>query len=397
MKNDVLMQQLENLNPWWQSNFQNQPLIARPFYSDILLRHESKVIELMTGARRVGKTTILKNVVQILLQQGVAPKNIIYITGELPALQNLRILDIYQTYAETMKPAKTHVFIDEVQELPNWQQQVKYLYDNYDSKIFLTGSSGLILSKQTAKLTGRFIETHVLPLSFMEFLDFKKMRLVEDSATNRQLAEDYVNTGGYPEYVLHADDSLLTQTVESIMYRDLLTHYGIRNPAILKDLLQLLCDKIGTPVSFNTIAKDLKMDPQTAQFYMQYLQDVYLVYPIFRQGKSHKAVKGFIPKYYLNDTGILRLFARTPREGHLFETAVFLHFFRRYLQTKSEVFYDYFEDQEVDFVVDGKKYDAKAKPLQTELATDVTYIVKATNDSVGYKQIELWKLLSQAT
>jgi len=399
MKDQNTLKQLESLNPWWQGDYTVQEIISRPYYSgalysNTLLEQKAKIIDIVTGARRVGKTTLLKDVVQNLLKKGTNAKNILYITGELPALQNVTILEVYQTYTENLRPKRTVFwFIDEVQELANWQQQVKYLHDNYDIKFYLTGSSGLILNRQTSKLTGRFVETHLMPLSFGEFLVFKKIKPTADKVKKRELAMEYLNSGGYPEYVLDQNEALLTQTVESIMYRDLLTQYGIRNPAILKDLLQLLCDKVGTPVSFNIIAKDLKMDPQTAQFYLKYLQDVYLVYPLFRQGKSHKIVKGFIPKYYINDTGILRIFSQTPREGHLFENAVFLHLYREHLRTRTELSYGYMAGKEVDFIMDGQMFDAKSKPLPSELSPDVTYVVKKADDSLGYRQLELQEFL----
>lgn len=376
-----ITKELENLNPWWDRGFVFEKVIPREYYTKKLLDKDSKTIQIVTGSRRVGKTTLMKDIIQNLLSDGIDPKNIIFVTAELPALKNISILDIYNyCLKNTNKKELVYFFVDEIQELKRWQIQVKYLYDNYKVKFYLTGSSGLIINKQTSKLTGRFVETHLLPLSFSEFLEFRK---------NKSSVEEYLDTGGYPEFVLNKDTDLLLQTVESIMYRDLLSLYGIRNPSILKDLLQLLCDKVGTSVSFNTIANDLKIDPHTAQFYIKYLQDVYLIYPLFREGRSHKIVKGFVPKYYINDTGILKLYSKTPRQGHLFENAIFLHLYRKSLNTHKDLNYGYINEHEVDFIYDNLLYEAKSKPLTPNLNNDISYIVNEKQASFGYKQILL--------
>lgn len=338
---------------------------------------------------------IMMDIVRELLKQHPS-EQIFYITAELPAMAGIPISelwDIYQQLHPSTSKQITHWLIDEIQELPNWQSEVKYMHDQKRIKFYITGSSSLILNQKSAKLTGRFILTHVLPLDFTEFLTFTGRSLKKNQQHNQNLVNDYLDTGGYPEYVLSGNDTILVQTVESVMYRDLLSLYGIRNPAILKDILRLLCDKVGTPVSFNNVADDLKVDVQTAQFYLKYLQDVYLIYPLFRRGKSHKIVKGFIPKYYLNDTGILRLFSQTPRIGHLAENAIFLRLKSLQASSSSEPFYDYVDGREVDFIFNQQHFDVKMKPIETG-SEKIIYIVAQTQPDIGWPQIELWKFLS---
>ena len=381
----MIKDEIKQLNPWWEKGYKNSNIISRSGYVDRLVPGKMKMIQLITGARRVGKTCILKEIIGKLIEKE-NPQSILYITAELPNISGrdvMEILDEYKQIHNTKKLPK-YLFLDEVQDLKNSQTQIKYLYDNYSMKIFISGSSSLVLTKETAKLTGRFILTHVYPLSFNEFKLFRKGAKVDD----------YLNMGGYPEYVISGQREVLMDTVEGILYRDLLSYYGIRNPVMLKDLLQLLCDKISTPVSDKLVARDLKIDIKTAQFYLQYLQDVFLIYPLYREGRSHKKVKGFSPKYYINDTGLLRLYSKTIREGHLAENAVFIELARRARQERREICYRITEEgEEIDFVDGNKLFDVKMGELPVDYREDVIYVVKKIDTKHPARQVEVGDLL----
>ncbi len=385
-------EELSKLNPWWHAKQKSEALYPRPDYTERLLSHPQHIIDVLIGARRVGKTSILKECIHQLIKKHPA-SSILYITAELPLLANINLTDLIETFKKSLKKGqKKFIFIDEIQEIKNWQTVLKYYVDTDTIKFFVTGSSSLILNRHTTKLTGRYLTTHVFPLSYTEFLAFKSKVTRKKWAAAPQTALDYLETGGYPDYVITGNPQLLIETTESILYRDLLSLHGIRNPALLKTILQLLCDKITTPLSATTIAKDLKIDPQTAASYLRYLQDVYLVYPLYRKGRSHRIVKGSTPKFYLNDTGILKLFSQVSRVGHLAENAVFLHLLRHYAATSADVFYDIEEDQEIDFVIKTQKYDVKFKPIEEPLK-NMTYIVPEVSAKSDAKQIPLWKFL----
>lgn len=385
-----LLSEIEQLNPWWSTQDYQKKLLTRPDYTLKLLKSGAKEIQILTGARRVGKTFLLLDQINHLLKKKVPPQNIFYLTAELPAIQQSSISELFDLYQFKCKPKKTiYWLIDEIQEIPDWQLHIKYLYDTKRVRFIVTGSSSLILNAQTAKLTGRFQETHIFPLSFAEFLTFRQLKFPTQASLKLTLLEQYLNTGGYPDYVLRGNDTLLVQTIESIMYRDLLSHYGIRNPAALKDLLQLLCDTVGSPVSVINLSKTLKIDPDTIRFYIKYLQDVYLLYPLYKQGRSHKIVKSHVPKQYLNDTGVLRLFSQTIREGQLVENAVFLHLYRKALRTNTELRYGKHNLQEVDFVFGESLMDAKVRPLSNSLSPEITYLVKTIDSNLDLDQISL--------
>ena len=353
MDNDLALKTtLTELNPWWDDPSFRFDVIERSSFSH-LLSSNSKTIEVFIGARRVGKTSIMKSIINHLLDSKVSHRQIIYFVTDARVNHDLTPEDIIRYVQKTFNLThheQLYLFIDEVQDMPDWQRSVKYLYDNSNIKIYVTGSSSLILRSETSKLTGRFILHEILGLSFREYLEFTNQKIFKTQSKNNQLVSEYLQIGGYPEYVLNRDKQALSNIIESTLYRDLISQYRIRNPSFLKDLLDYLADKVTNCVSNQNIARDLKVNDDTAKFYLKYLQDVYLIYPVYHKGKSNKISKSSIPKYYFNDTGVLNLRSLSPKIGLLAENAAYLHLRRKtFSKEYSDIFYNEINGVEVDF------------------------------------------------
>ncbi|MFW5719891.1 MAG: ATP-binding protein [Candidatus Dojkabacteria bacterium] len=398
------------MNPWWESPSFRYSIRPRPLYTDHIIKRNDNLIDILVGSRRVGKTHILYSVINHLLDTGVKPKNIIFLSADV---REVRELGIRKTIAAVKKDlkinqnAQIHVLIDEVQDAHEWQNDLKTLFDHTKTKLYISGSSSLVLSQETYKLTGRYFMQKVFPLSFPEFLQFKKYSIRLSATRKLHALQEYLALGGYPEYILKGNQTYLRQAIESTLYRDLLTAYGIRNPAILEDLLYYLADKITTTVSAKTIQKDLHVDDETARFYLKYLESVYLIFPLYRFGSSHKITKSSNPKYYFNDTGVLNLMGKKVPNGLLMENAVFVEFLRKEsLTERYKVFYDIVEGQEVDFRYQNTLYEVKSTrelPVAemekyADLGEKVSMIVlQATkamkNYTTSLKFIELWDFM----
>ncbi len=357
---------LERVNPWWEMGTYRFDVYERNYYLRLIHQNKSRLIKILIGARRVGKTSILRSLINLYLEIAYS-KEVIFLPGELPELRKRGIRSTLEMLEKKLEidifRDETYVFIDEVQEVDNWQQDVKLLYDNTRIRFFVSGSSSLILKKETSKLTGRFILLNVFPLSFREYLEFSDQQGKHED----DLLEEYLHFGGYPEYVLNKDPVYLQQAVESTLYRELLDYYGIRNPSRLTQLVAFLADKSGTPVSANRIATDLKIDDKTTKFYLEYLESVFLVYPVHRYGMSHRVSKSSLPKYYFNDTGILSIMGIRKRIGHLIENAVFLELMRREVFVeKPRIYYDLINGQEIDFRCREDLYEIKSQKARLE-------------------------------
>jgi predicted AAA+ superfamily ATPase len=369
MENSSVINKISDINPWRTDSAHRFKLLPRTQVK--LLLDESRLIDILVGARRVGKTSILRSVIDELLDRNIPPQQIIYITSEVnlgdSAVIAEIISDIHSTFG-LKKNERLYLILDEVQDISNWQLAVKYLYDNLNVKIFITGSSSLILKEQTNKLTGRFRLTEVLPLSFDEYILFTKSKLAKTTKNKSDLVESYLRSGGYPEYLITKEQGELNRIIESTLYRDLLSHYGIRNPRLLRDLLDYLAEKVGVPVSPHLIMKDLKINQDTARFYLSYLQDVYLIFPLSKKGSSHRVTKGSAPKYYFNDTGVLFERSLTAKIGQLAENAVYLALRRKFSDREYlQLYYDQNQATEIDFVDRaGKKWEVKYRTNLTE-------------------------------
>jgi uncharacterized protein len=386
---------LTELNPWWDEASFRHKVIMRSGFSYVF-EDKRTTIDVFIGARRVGKTSIMKGIINRLLDEGVNRYQIVYFVTDARISKEIvpeDVVDFVRSKHNLSPNKKVYVFLDEVQDMFDWQRGVKYLYDNSNTKIYITGSSSLILKAETAKLTGRFVLHEVLGLSFSEYLEFTNQKLFKNQKKNTELVTEYLQIGGYPEYVLDRDTQALANIIESTLYRDLISQYGIRNPSFLKDLLDYLADKVTNAVSFQNIAKDLKVNDDTAKFYLKYLQDVYLIYPLFRKGRSNKISKSSIPKYYFNDTGVLNQRSLAPKIGLLAENAVYLQLRRKaFSKEYSDIFYNEINGVEVDFDNRrGELVEVKFRDDITELDVKkyqavedrITLVVKEQTELLG--------------
>ncbi|PJC79694.1 hypothetical protein CO009_03875 [Candidatus Shapirobacteria bacterium CG_4_8_14_3_um_filter_35_11] len=359
MNNEWLLR----INKFWLDNSFRFKAKDREKYLK-LLEGKERLVRVLIGARRVGKTFVLYSLINKLLGK---KKKVLYLSGEL---REMSFYDFGEVIEEALKIRKwkvtdeVYIFVDEVQEIKDWQKTIKLYYDYSKFKFFVTGSSSLVLNSQTSKLTGRFLTIPVMPLDYKEWLEFTGKNIVSQSSV-----EEYLYTGGYPEYVLNHNDSYLREVVESTLYRDLLSYYGIRNPELLEELMYYLADKITTPVSNLRVKVDLKVDNKTAAFYMKYLEEVYLLCPLYRMGGSYRKVKAGSPKYYFNDTGVLRIMSINQKIGYMAENAVFL---KLYNDKSREYFYDSEKTIEIDFVSkDGRRIEVK---YRSDIETDLDEI-----------------------
>lgn len=357
---------LLRINKFWDDNGFRFKVKDRDKYLK-LLEGKERLVRVLVGARRVGKTFILYSLINKLLDK---KKKLLYLSGEL---REVSVYGFGEVIEEVLKIRKwkitdeIYVFVDEIQEIKNWQKTIKFYYDYSKFKFFVTGSSSLVLNSQTSKLTGRFLTISVMPLDYKEWLVFTGKKTVSQLSV-----EEYLYMGGYPEYVLNQNDSYLREAVESTLYRDLLSYYGIRNPELLEELMHYLADKITTPVSATRVKTDLKVDDKTASFYLKYLEEVYLLCPMYRMGGSYRKVKAGSPKYYFNDTGVLRIMSINQKIGYMAENAVFL---KLYNDKNREYFYDSEMGKEIDFV------DKSGRRIEVKYRGDIEIDLEEINNS----------------
>ena len=324
MQNDVYY----DYNPWWEGALKFEDAVERPIILDKMEKFfESRSIVFLTGLRRVGKTTLMKIFIKQLIEKGIDPGHIFYVTLDDYVLDNKSIIDIVGDYRKIHKLSmdeKVFFFFDEIAHKEKFHQQLKNLYDRQNVKIYASSSSSSILKDKKAYLTGREFILEVLPLDFYEYLKFKEISVKK---RDRQLLETYfqefLQTGGIPEYVLYGQREYLQNLVDDIIYKDIIAYHHIRNHKVIRDLFKILMGNVGGPVSIYKISKTLKTSSETISRYLQFLEETYLIYFIPRYGSTNQMIVS-PKKIYAADIGIRNLFTGFIKKGRAFENYVYL-------------------------------------------------------------------------
>lgn len=339
------------LNPWWSGNWQEKSISREKYTTQIISHFKDRLAGVIVGSRRVGKTTILHQVINKLLKQRVNAVHIIYVLLDHPKFSNFTISQIiteYRRLHDLARDTKIFIFLDEIQHNKTWEQEVKAMIDTEVVKIFVSGSSStLILQKQTF-LTGRYFKLVVEPLSFKEFLEFKKVKISPPEEYRYQKNfKNYLNIGGYPEYALSQNPQYFADLVEAVIFKDIVSLYGVRNPQLVRDLLLLLSDRCGHQTSFTKMGKILSLTTDTVREYVEYLQQTFLLGELRRFASSRNKQVYAAKKFYLNDNGLLFNLTGKLNLGSSSEQVLF-----NYLrQTYNKIFFYYENQTEVDFVV----------------------------------------------
>lgn len=349
------MQEILNLlNPWWGRKWIEKS-IPREKYTQALLSHfADRLVGILIGSRRVGKTTILHQLINLLLQKGIKPVHILYVLLDHPKFSEYtlsRIIEEYRKLNDLNRDTKIFVFLDEVQYSKNWEQEVKALVDTEVIKIFISGSSSTLISQKKAFLTGRYFKQTVEPLTFAEFLSFKGSKIAQtEEYRYENYLKEYLKIGGYPEYVLSQNPQYFADLTEAVIFKDIVSLYGVRNPQLVRDLLLLLSDRCGHQTSFTKLGKILSLSTDTVREYVEYLNQTFLVMELQRFASSRNKQIYAAKKFYLNDSGLLFNLAGKLNIGSSSEQVLF-HALR---QKYGKVFFYYENQFEVDFVVNAE-------------------------------------------
>lgn len=395
-----ILKVLSAYNPWWKTGTVNRQLAKTykrlAFYDAMRLLDEQQIRRtvVLTGTRRVGKTTIQYQMIEELLNRGVPPQKIIFVSMDHPMLKLSGFNDILDCYHENIYSNQdVYYFFDEVQYAQDWDKWLKTLYDMQpETRIVATGSASPALVKGNQESgAGRWSVIQVPTMSFYEYCDLLNLErpilppdlkvsdLLTMSQTERttimlQLSKvqnhfnRYLQVGGFPELAL-ADNDLFAQqimredVVDKVLKRDLPSLYKIRNATELERIFLYLCNVSSEIVSIDAIAKELSgVSRPTVENYIRYLESANLIYQSLPVETSGKRVLKSKPKIYIADAAIRNAvlmddsFLTNPTEmGKVVETAVYKHIAMFYYQKAASV--GYYRggkaSKEIDIVVES--------------------------------------------
>ena len=322
---------------------------------------QKSVVKVLTGQRRVGKSFLLYQLIEEILAKE-PDANIIYVNLEDFTFSSLQTAEDLHSYiiSHSKEKVKNYIFIDEIQDIPGFEKVIRSLLLNEDNDIYITGSNAKMLSGELATyLSGRYIEFKIYSLSYSEFLEFHGLT---ESETSYELYSRY---GGLP-YLLNLplEDETVNEYLKSvystIVFRDVVSRYKLRNTLFLEKLIQFLSENIGNLFSSKNISDYLKSQHTTIsvnqiQSYTEYLNNAFLIHRVERYDLIGKRVFEIGEKYYFENMGIRNIVIgyRITDKAKILENLVYNHL----LYKGYDIKVGYYGDKEIDFI--GEKNGEK--------------------------------------
>lgn len=357
------------------------------YLNRLIALKDKKVIKIITGVRRCGKSTLMEIFKDYLMQNGVNKENMISINFEDYDFYDLREpRKLYDYIKERLDNEKqTYIFLDEIQHVKDFPNVVDSLFIKNNVDIYITGSNAYMLSSEIATLiSGRYIEISMLPLSFAEY--------VSATGDQKELTRkyiDYIENSSFP-YTLEMRDqaseikSYLDAIYNTVVVKDIATRMGLSDVFVLESITRFMFDNIGNPLSMKKIADTMtsdgrKIDVKTVEKFINGLTESFILYKANRYNVKGKQYLKTLEKYYVVDIGLryALLGTRSIDVGHILENVVYLELLRR----GYDVYVGKVDETEVDFVAmtnkktlyfqvsatvrDEKTLQRELKPLQS--------------------------------
>lgn len=379
-----ILKVLSAFNPWWKTGLVN-PRLAKTYkrfaFYEAMQRINQTTLRrtlILTGTRRVGKTTIQYQMIEALLAKGIEPQRIVFISMDHSMLKLSDINMILECYHENIYAEQdVYYFFDEIQYAQDWDKWLKTIYDMQpDTQVVATGSASPSLIKGNQESgAGRWSVIQVPTMSFYEYCelleldrptlpkDLKVTQLLHMTQPDRtkimlQLSKvqnhfnRYLQVGGFPELALADNDMMAQQimredVVDKVLKRDLPSLYNIRNATELERIFLYLCNVSSEVVSIDAIAKELSgVSRPTVENYIRYLESANLIYQSWPIDMGGKKVLKARPKIYISDAAIRNavlmddsVLADPVQMGKIVETAVYKHVAAFYYQQTTSVGY----------------------------------------------------------
>ncbi len=371
-------------------------MIQRPDYINKLLKFKDiKIIKILVGIRRCGKSTVLAMFKNLLMEEyKISSDNIFqmnYATNELEVNYNAQ--DMYKEIKSAIQDkGHCYLLLDEVQEIDGWEKVVNSLFENFDVDIYITGSnSKLLASEISTYLSGRFIQINIFTLSFKEFKEFKN----NQKLSNDELFKQYLLYGGFPLIAtLNSDTHDAYQIVEGIystvISNDVARRHKILNKELFDRVVRFVMENMGKTFSTNSIVNFLKSERraitvETVYNYLNWLEEAFVIYRCNRFDIQGKSVLKTQEKFYLADISFKysQFGFNTKGIAAALENIIYLELRRR----GYDVYVGKYLDKEIDFIAicrDEKIYVQVCKELPTDSDREIANLLQINDHYPKY-------------
>lgn len=342
-----LIEVLASLNPWWSGKDFRTGVRRKRYSSKIRKYYTTEEIVVLSGVRRSGKTTLLYQFIHDLIhEQNIDPRSILFVNCDEPALARLdqpleTVLDTYRR--EVYSKEGACLVFDEIQNIPEWEQWIKAVYDRKQFQLVISGSSSCLLDSEVSTLiSGRYLTVPVYPLDFPEYLLFQGVEAGTDpialSSQKYEILEHlrhYLYEGGFPQVVRQSDEDVKSDQLrayyDSIVYRDIVQVNEVRNQRAMSDLLFYLMTNITSLYSYRQLVQVLGVEAETIKEYIRYAEMAKVLFEVRSFSYSLKTQARNNKKMYCIDNGLRNAvsFTFSADFGRCVENLVYLELRRR--------------------------------------------------------------------
>jgi predicted AAA+ superfamily ATPase len=349
---------------FWDNHVPKLGFLRQGYLDRILQYCDNSLIKVLVGQRRTGKSYLLRQIAHHLMQQGVSPKNIFFVNKEFIEFDEIRdyteLDQLVKRYVDELKPiGKIYLFIDEIQNIQQWERLINSYAQNYSEnyEIFISGSNSNMLSGELASLlSGRYLSFEIYPFSYAEFVGINALSIQKESYVS------YIQHGGLPELFSLPNEETKQHYVsaikDTVLLRDVIQRHAVKEPRLLEDLFIYTVNNAANLMSLNNItnffkSKGRKTTYDTIATYLGYIEDTFLIHKVERFDiRGKETISGNV-KYYCNDLAFKNYLypGFGYGLGYLVENLIFLELKRSGYQ----VYVGVLPNREVDFV--AKKAD----------------------------------------
>ncbi len=379
------------------------------YFNELISFIDKPQVKILTGIRRSGKSSFLMMLKNELLSRGISEDCIIYLN--LESMQYSELDDSKKLYSfiqqRIEKPTRYYILLDEIQEVKEWERAVNSFLVDFDVDIYLTGSNSHLLSSELATyLAGRYVEIPVYTLSFGEHLQFKKHYLPEQFQDQKSAFLSYLQLGGFPvihtaNYSTDSAYKVIYDIYSSVILRDTVQRYKIRDVELLERVVKYVFDNIGNSFSGKNVAdyfksQHRKIDINTVYNYLSYLEGAFIIYRISRYDIKGKELLKTQEKFFVSDTALIYAVMgyRDRMIAGVLENIVLLELKRRGFK----VYVGKLDDKEIDFIAEksgNKVYVQVTYKMESESTVarefDPLIAIKDHYPKYVVSMDELWK------
>ncbi len=346
---NTLKMELEQHNPHWKEGFLYPFDRQRALFPRLEKNLSNRQIITLYGLRRTGKTVLMKQLINTLITKSIARTEIFFFSFDEEQPKIKKLLSEFEKNGQKPK----YVFLDEIQKLENWQNQLKFYYDNTNIKFFVSGSSSLFIRKKVREsLAGRIFEYYLPPLDFKEFLYFRekeellsKPKLFPEEIRAEfglYLKRQFIETIDQGEEFI---SDYIKSILEKVIYIDIPKVFPIANEGLLLRILKIIASNPGMIIEYESLGKELGIDRNTISNYLFYLEEAFLIRKVYHFSRNQLTSEKKLKRFYLNSTSFFSYLSPGTEESKIVENLLAI-------ETGAKFFWRTHSKDEVDFILE---------------------------------------------